>query len=134
MNPSEPPRRFVELVSGRWTLAMLEQLGEGGRRHQYLHDALDGVSYKVLTETLRRAERDGLIARHLDPGRVETATLYERTDLGLSLNAPLVALAQWVDGHWPSVEAVRALEQFERAAAYCRTFFTVLAGRRGRHP
>jgi DNA-binding HxlR family transcriptional regulator len=107
MNPSEPPRRFIELVSGRWTLAMLEQLGDSGRRYQYLHDALDGVSYKVLTETLRRAERDGLIARHLDPGRVETATLYELTDLGRSLNAPLGAFAQWVDVNWPSVEAAR---------------------------
>jgi DNA-binding PadR family transcriptional regulator len=43
---------------------------------------VDGISYKVLTDTLRRAERDGLITRHLDPGRVETATLYKLTDLG----------------------------------------------------
>jgi len=40
-------------------------------RYQELHDALDGVSYKVLTDTLRRAEHDGLISRHLDPKRVE---------------------------------------------------------------
>jgi DNA-binding HxlR family transcriptional regulator len=88
-------------------MAMLEQLANGGRRYQYLHDALDGVSYKVLTETLRRAERDGLIARHLDAGRVETATLYELTDLGRSLNASLVAFSQWVDVNWPTVEAAR---------------------------
>ena len=86
---------------------MLEQLGDSGRRYQYLHDALDGVSYKVLTETLRRAERDGLITRHLDLGRVETATLYELTDLGRSLNAPLAAFAEWVDVNWASVEAAR---------------------------
>jgi DNA-binding HxlR family transcriptional regulator len=107
MNSSEPARRFIELVAGRWTLATLEQLADGGRRYRYLHDALDGVSYKVLTETLRRAERGGLIARHLDPGRVETATLYELTDLGRSLDAPLVALSQWVDVNWLSVDAAR---------------------------
>jgi len=44
------------------------QLAAGGRRYQDLHDALDGISPKVLTETLRRAERDGLIRRHLDSG------------------------------------------------------------------
>ncbi|HQU25508.1 MAG TPA: winged helix-turn-helix transcriptional regulator, partial [Acidimicrobiales bacterium] len=65
--------RFLALVGARWCLPILEQLGEGGRRYQDLHDAIDGVSYKVLTETLRRAERDGLITRRLDGGRVETA-------------------------------------------------------------
>jgi DNA-binding HxlR family transcriptional regulator len=48
----------------------------------------------VLTETLRRAERDGLVTRHLDPGRIETATVYELTDLGRSLDAPLVSIAE----------------------------------------
>jgi hypothetical protein len=43
----------------------------GGRRYQDLHDALDGIAHKVLTETWRRAERDGLIARHLDTERIE---------------------------------------------------------------
>jgi DNA-binding HxlR family transcriptional regulator len=70
---------LVRLLAGRWTLAVLAELLEGGRRYQDLHDALDGLSYKVLTETLRRAERDGLIARHLDGERIEIATLYELT-------------------------------------------------------
>jgi len=68
------------------------RVGAGGRRYQDLHDALDGISPKVLTETLRRAERDGLIRRHLDSGRMETANLYELTDLGRSLDEPLTAL------------------------------------------
>jgi len=72
---------LVQLLAGRWTLALLAELSKGGHRYQDLHDALDGISFKVLTDTLRRAERDGLISRHLDPGRIETATLYELTDL-----------------------------------------------------
>jgi DNA-binding HxlR family transcriptional regulator len=40
-----------------------------------LHDAIDGIAHKVLTETLRRAERDGIITRHLDAEHIETATL-----------------------------------------------------------
>jgi DNA-binding HxlR family transcriptional regulator len=98
---------LVQLLSGRWTLAVLAELAKSGRRYQDLHDALDDISHKVLTETLRRSERDGLITRHLDPGRVETATLYELTDLCRSLELPLAALDEWVDANWQSVEAAR---------------------------
>ena len=63
-------------------LAVLAELLEQGHRDQDLYDAPGGVSYKVLTETLRRAERDGLIGRHLDGERIETPTLCQRTDRG----------------------------------------------------
>ena len=71
VEPFKPPRaggyevmveaaeRVVRLLGGRWTLAALGELSVGGRRYQELHDALDGISHKVLTDTLRRAERDG---------------------------------------------------------------------------
>lgn len=81
------PERIVQLLAGRWTLAVVAELVDAGCRYQDIHDALGGISYKVLTDTLRRAERDGLIARHLDGERIETATLYELTDLGRSLDA-----------------------------------------------
>lgn len=103
-NRWEPPIRVIGLLNGRWTLTVLAELRDGGRRYQELDDALDGVSHKVLTDTLRRAERDGLIARHLDPGRVETATLYTLTDLGRSLDMPLAMLGRWVDDNWSRVE------------------------------
>jgi DNA-binding HxlR family transcriptional regulator len=73
---------LVRLIMGRWALNVLAELSEGGRRYQDLHDALGGISHKVLTCTLRRAERDGLVMRHVDAGRVETATLYRLTELG----------------------------------------------------
>ena len=98
---------FVGLIGGRWTLMMLAELAAGGRRYQDLHDGLDGISHKVLTDTLRRAERDGLIGRHLDSGRMDTANLYELTDLGRSLEEPLDALGRWVDANWELVEAAQ---------------------------
>jgi DNA-binding HxlR family transcriptional regulator len=101
------PQRVIGLIDGRWTLAVLAELQDGGRRYQELDDALDSVSHKVLTDTLRRAERDGLVVRHLDPGRVETATLYQLTDLGRSLDEPLTALERWSDTNWPHVEEAR---------------------------
>ncbi|HVA09984.1 MAG TPA: helix-turn-helix domain-containing protein [Acidimicrobiales bacterium] len=101
------PQRVVSLIDGRWTLPVLAELLNGGRRYQELDEALDGVSHKVLTDTLRRAERDGLIARHLDPDRVDTATLYQLTELGRSLEEPLAIFARWDDDNWPHVEAAR---------------------------
>jgi DNA-binding HxlR family transcriptional regulator len=100
-------QQLVRLLSGRWTVAVLAGLSEAGRRYLDLHSLLDGISQKVLTDTLRRAERDGLIGRHQDPGRVETATLYQLTNLGRSLDLPLGVIAEWVDINWASVEAAR---------------------------
>ena len=108
-----PPNRWesslhaVDLIDGRWTVAVLTKLRDGGCRYQELGDSLDGVSHKVLTDTLQRAERNGLIARHLNPGRVETATLYGLNDLGRFLDEPLVALERWSDDNWSLVEAAR---------------------------
>jgi DNA-binding HxlR family transcriptional regulator len=101
------PHTFVGLVGGRWTLVLLAKLAAGGRRYQDLHGALDGISHKVLTDTLRRAERHGLISRHVDTGRMDTATLYVLTDLGRSLDEPLGALGRWVEANWDLVEAAQ---------------------------
>lgn len=98
---------FIGLVGGRWTLTVLAELAAGGRRYQDLHGALDGISHKVLTDALRRAERNGLITRHVDAGRMDTATLYVLTDLGRSLDEPLGALRRWVDANWDLVEAAQ---------------------------
>lgn len=98
---------FIRLLSGRWTLRLLDHLASGGCRYQDLHTALSGISYKVLTDTLRRAERDGLIRRRLDGARIETATLYELTDLGRSLEIPIDAALRWMDDSWKAIEAAR---------------------------
>lgn len=97
--------QFISLVAGRWTLPVINELACGGRRYQDLHHGLDGISHKVLTDTLRRLERDGLVMRHIDATRVETATLYILTDLGRSLSEPLAAAAGWSEANWPEVEA-----------------------------
>ena len=98
---------LVRLIMGWWTLNVLAELSERGRRYQDFHDALGGIPDKVLTDTLRRAERDGLVMRHVDAERVETATLYRLTDLGRSLDEPLAALDRWTSSHWGQVEAAR---------------------------
>lgn len=99
--------QLLELLAGRWTVAVLSELRDRGRRYQDLDDAIDGISHKVLTDTLRRAERDGLVARQIDPSRVETATLYELTRLGRSLDDPVGALGRWIEANWSEIEASR---------------------------
>jgi DNA-binding HxlR family transcriptional regulator len=98
---------FVGLIGGRWTLMMLTELGPGGRRYQDLHAALEGISHKVLTDTLRRAERDGLIGRSLDSARIDRAQLYELTELGRSLEEPLAALGRWIDDNADRVKVAQ---------------------------
>jgi DNA-binding HxlR family transcriptional regulator len=123
------PQRVIGLIDGRWTLAVLAELQDGGRRYQELDDALDSVSHKVLTDTLRRAERDGLVVRHLDPGRVETATLYQLTDLGRSLD-DLSPLSN--DGAIPTGPTSRRPADAGADVAICnsRRSFALEAGRR----
>ena len=108
----------VHVLAARWVLPVLAQLAVGGMRYQDLHDAIHGVSYKVLTETLRRAERDGLITRHLDDERIETTTLYELTDLGRSLGRPLAALAEWAEINGRAVETAREQWDARRQAGH----------------
>jgi len=115
MTPTSPSRdqsnqrsgQLTHLLAGRWTLLVLGQLAERGRRYQDIHDALDGIAHKVLTDTLRRAERDGVITRHLDAEHIATATLYGLTGLGRSLDEPLAAFDRWVEANWQRVESAR---------------------------
>ena len=101
---SEP---VVRLLAGRWTLPLLSELAREGRRYQDLHGALANISHKVLTDTLRRAEGDGLVIRTVDPNRIETTTLCQLTDLSYSLDEALAALASWTNWNWDKVEAAR---------------------------
>ncbi len=109
---SEP---VVRLLAGRWTLPLLSELAREDRRYQDLHTALANISHKVLTDT--RAEGDGLVIRTVDPKRIETATLYQLTDLSYSLDEALAALAIWTNRNWDKVEAARHSWN-ERASAH----------------
>jgi DNA-binding HxlR family transcriptional regulator len=107
MDYSRPANRLVGILNGRWTLAIVTELQQSGCRYRDLHQALNGISHKMLTETLRRAERDGLIDRHLDATHIDTATLYRLTELGQSLEEPLTAVSRWTEVNWILVEDAR---------------------------
>lgn len=94
------------LLLSKWKVDLIYLLASGVRRHSRLHDALPGVSKKVLTETLRSLERDGLVRRQIYaevPVRVE----YSLTKLGWSLTQPMMALYEWAEQHVTEVEEAR---------------------------
>lgn len=99
-------RECVGLLSSKWSVDVLLVLGHGTRRYHELLGELSPISEKVLTQTLRAMERDGLISRevHLEvPPRVE----YTLTPLGATLAAPLKVLGTWALKHGDEVEDAR---------------------------
>jgi DNA-binding HxlR family transcriptional regulator len=99
-------RAARELLSAKWKVDLLYLLARGVRRYSRLYDHLMGASKKMLTDSLRGLERDGLVRRTVYaevPARVE----YSLTPLGWSATELLMALADWATHHWPEVEAAR---------------------------
>ncbi|MEV6239087.1 helix-turn-helix domain-containing protein [Lentzea sp. NPDC051838] len=93
-----PSRTSLARIANKWTAMVVTVLGDGRMRFGDLKTNIDGISGKVLTETLRDLERDGLVTRHVFaevPPRVE----YELTELGLSLHEPLLVLCRWAEQH-----------------------------------
>ncbi len=107
MNPACPSRTVLRHLTDRWTPLIVSALATGALRFGELRTEVGGVTAKVLTQTLRSMERDGLLTRTVTssvPARVD----YELTPLGLSLTGPIGALRGWAQGHAGQVLAARA--------------------------
>lgn len=90
-----PSRRALELISGKWVPLVLPALAAGPLRNSELLRKLDGISQKMMTQTLRDLERHGLVRRE-DMRTVPPHVRYHLTELGKSLN---VALDRWAETH-----------------------------------
>jgi DNA-binding HxlR family transcriptional regulator len=111
----ESADRALEVLHGKWKVHLLFVMARGIHRHSRLLECLPGVSKKVMTESLRALERDGLVERKIYaevPVRVE----YSLTPLGWTLTEPLVALSDWGSSHGDSVVEARALQRLDGAA------------------
>ena len=100
-----PSRVALDRIGDRWTVLIVGLLESGPRRFSQIRDAM-GISPKVLTQTLRTLERDGLVARSAYaeiPPRVE----YSLTRLGLTLCEPLRAIREWAEAHIHEIVAAR---------------------------
>jgi DNA-binding HxlR family transcriptional regulator len=103
-----PSREVLDRIGDKWTVLVLGELAESGtKRYTALRRKLDGVSEKMLTQTLRALERDGLVRRTIHP-EIPPRVEYEITELGSTLRGPLVALKHWSIGHMDEVLEARA--------------------------
>lgn len=111
------PRRFgaeecsikdvLERVGDKWSILVTAALAQKPYRFRALQRAIEGISQRMLTLTLQRLERDGLITRtviDMRPPQVE----YALTPAGQSLTVPLRSLADWAEQYRPAIAASRA--------------------------
>ncbi len=101
-----PSRTSLARIANKWTAMIVVTLSGGPRRFGEVREAIGGISGKVLADTLRALERDGIVTRTAYdqmPPRVE----YELTPLGHTLHDPLAALRRWAETHIAEVETAR---------------------------
>lgn len=113
-----PSRQLLGRISDKWVALILAALGNDGpclpgstgeprsMRYSELSRRLAGVSQKMLTQTLRSLERDGLLTRTVTPTVPVTVT-YQLTDLGLSLQQVMASIKDWAETHMTDVQANR---------------------------
>lgn len=102
-----PSRRFIELIGDKWALLVLHALANGSRRNGELMNEIQGISQKMLTQTIRRLEINGLVARH-DFKTIPPKVEYSLTEFGSSFKDVLNTLDDWLDLHIPELVALPA--------------------------
>lgn len=108
-------RQVLDRVGDKWTLAVIHELGDGVHRFTELKRAVDGISQRMLTTTLRALERDGLVTRTVYP-TVPPRVDYELTDLGRTLWKAACSLVAWAFEHTGELDHARQRYDAARAA------------------
>lgn len=106
-----PSRLVLDRIADKWTALIIQVLAQGTKRYATLQREIGGISQKMLTQTLRSLERDGLVQRTVHPV-VPPKVEYTLTRLGRTLIEPLQGLCRWSEKHLAELQANRA-----RAAA-----------------
>jgi DNA-binding HxlR family transcriptional regulator len=101
-----PSRIVLDRIADKWTALIIQVLANGTRRYAELKKEIDGISQKMLTQTLRSLERDGLVLRKVHPV-VPPKVEYSLTRLGRTLIDPLHALCRWSERHLNELQANR---------------------------
>lgn len=102
-----PTRKALDRIADKWTALIIGLLAERPHRFGELRRRIDGISQKMLTQTLRSLERDGLVHRRAE-ATVPVTVEYSLTPLGTTLVAPLEAIRDWAEAHIGEVLDARA--------------------------
>lgn len=106
LNAACPVRDVLDRVGDKWSALIVRELAEGPRRFGALRRAVEDISQRMLTETLRHLQRDGFISRRVipvSPPQVE----YALTELGQSLQLALSGLAMWAADNHDTIRGAR---------------------------
>jgi DNA-binding HxlR family transcriptional regulator len=114
-----PTRQLLERISDKWVTLVLSALAGGPQRYSDLSRRIAGVSQKMLTQTLRSLERDGLVSRTVTPS-VPVRVDYALTPLGATLMPLLAHIKEWAEQHMDEVAAARAGYEGPSASAPAR--------------
>ncbi|MGW4384650.1 winged helix-turn-helix transcriptional regulator [Kitasatospora sp. NPDC004531] len=99
-------RQILDRVADKWSLLVIALLDRRSLRFTELRRAIDGVSQRMLTVTLRHLERDGLVERTVHPV-VPPRVDYALTPLGRTLHATIRSLVTWTETHQREIAAAR---------------------------
>jgi DNA-binding HxlR family transcriptional regulator len=106
-NANCPTQQVLETIADKWSVIVLYVLSQTEtRRYSELQRVIGGISQKMLTQTLRKLERDGLVMRRVYPV-VPSKVEYSLTPLGYTLTELLKAICTWAQTHWDEIEAAR---------------------------
>lgn len=112
-----PTRHVLDRVGDKWAVLLLILLAQRSRRFNELRRMIDGISQKMLSQTLKSLERDGLVSRRVFP-TVPVTVEYSITPLGMTLHEAVDALRLWAETHLAEVMASRrAYDQGGQEAA-----------------
>jgi DNA-binding HxlR family transcriptional regulator len=112
-----PVRDVLDRVGDKWSVLILTALAEEPKRFSALNRAVGDISKRMLTQTLRTLQRDGLVDRTVYPTTPPTVD-YRLTELGHSVLEPLSALIAWAEMRHDDIRAARnAFDEDEAAAA-----------------
>ena len=111
-----PTRRLLDRIGDQWTVLIVGALTDGPLRFTEIGRRVDGISQKVLTQTLRSLVRDGILTRTAYP-TIPPKVEYELTALGRNLSEPLEVLDRWARQHMSSVQEARDAYDAEHAQA-----------------
>ena len=107
-------RQALELIADKWTVLVIYALANGTQRYSQIHHTIDCITHKMLAQTLRRLERDGLLERKVY-AVVPPKTEYTLTALGETLIPALHVFFRWGDEHMATVEQARSDYDDEQA-------------------
>ena len=106
MNPGCLSRVVLDRIADKWTALIIYVLANGTTRYATLQREIGGISQKMLTQTLRSLERDGLVLRKVHPV-VPPKVEYSLTPLGRTLIEPLRAICSWSEKHLSQLQSNR---------------------------